>query len=413
VQTNTDEIVLNDIAERYVELVLAVGDHDPLYVDSFYGPERLKRRVAAHRKSLPDIQRDADELISRCSTSVVEVDTRDAARCRFVARQLQALRAKVRMLSGSAMSFDEESASLYDAVAPACSEQDLESVLADLDRRLPGIGSLCERYEAFRANFIVPKECLPTVFTAAVDEGKRRTERHSSLPAGETLAVEYVSNKSWAGYNWYQGGYRSLIQINVDLPIYIDRALNVASHEGYPGHHFHHISMEESLVRGRGCVEMTVNPLFSPQSFIAEGVANFGVDLAFPREQRLEFEKDVLFPAARLDSQMAGEYGDVQVLAGRLRHADAEAARRYLNGEASRSATEEWLSRFALMTPARAQQRVRFIDEFRSYVINYSVGQDVVRDYVHARAGSQIDSEQRWNVFVDLLKSQRLASDLR
>ena len=29
---------MNDVAERYVHLVLALGQHDPDYVDAYYGP---------------------------------------------------------------------------------------------------------------------------------------------------------------------------------------------------------------------------------------------------------------------------------------------------------------------------------------------------------------------------------------
>ena len=54
-------------------------------------------------------------------------------------KQLQALRARVRMLSGGAkLSFDEESAALYDAVAPTHPESYFEARSSDLDRRLPG-----------------------------------------------------------------------------------------------------------------------------------------------------------------------------------------------------------------------------------------------------------------------------------
>ena len=33
---------MNDVAERYVRLVLALGQHDPDYVDAFYGPADWK-----------------------------------------------------------------------------------------------------------------------------------------------------------------------------------------------------------------------------------------------------------------------------------------------------------------------------------------------------------------------------------
>jgi hypothetical protein len=45
------------------------------------------------------------------------------------------------------------------------------------------------------------------------------------LPAGESFRIEYVKDKPWGGYNWYEGGYRSLIQINTDLPFTIGEDL--------------------------------------------------------------------------------------------------------------------------------------------------------------------------------------------
>ena len=120
--------------------------------------------------------------------------------------------------------------------------------------------------------------------------------------------MEYVTGKSWSGYNWYQGGATSLIQVNTDLPIYIDRAIDLAAHEGYPGHHVYNALLEENLVRGRGWIEFTVYALFSPQSLIAEGTANFGIDVAFPGPERVAFERDHLFPLAGLDPARADEY---------------------------------------------------------------------------------------------------------
>ena len=37
-------------------------------------------------------------------------------------------------------------------------------------------------------------------------------ERSRTQLCDETLTVGYVTNKSWSGYNWYQGNFRSLIQ---------------------------------------------------------------------------------------------------------------------------------------------------------------------------------------------------------
>ena len=55
-------------------------------------------------------------------------------------------------------------------------------------------------------------------------------------------------------------------------------------------------------------------------------------------------------------------------------------------------------------------KRVKFIDQYRSYVINYNLGKDLVRQYVERHAGT--NDEKRWRVFADLLSSPRLPSDL-
>ena len=209
------------------------------------------------------------------------------------------------MLAGTRLSFDEESQALYDAVAPTHTEAEFASVLAALEAKLPGRGPLVDRYDEFRKQFVIAPDRLDAVFKAAIDGLPQPDAAAIQLPPGESFTVEYVTGKSWSGYNWYQGNYRSLIQVNTDLPIYIDRAIDLACHEGYPGHHVYNVLLEKNLVRDRGWVEFSVYPLFSPQSLIAEGTANFGIEVAFPRTERLEFERRVLFPAAQLKSEMA------------------------------------------------------------------------------------------------------------
>jgi hypothetical protein len=145
---------------------------------------------------------------------------------------------------------------------------------------------LVERYVACPAEVHIPSETgSPRVFDRAIAECRARTLPHVQLPADESFTVEYVTNKPWSGYNWYQGNYRSLIQVNTDLPIYIDRAIDLACHEGYPGHHVYNALLEKQLVRDRGWVEFHGLPLFSPQSLIAEGTPITASRVAFPRRR--------------------------------------------------------------------------------------------------------------------------------
>jgi len=288
-------------------------------------------------------------------------------------------------------------------------EAHFDSILARLDAALPGTGSLQQRYGAFRQRFVVPPERVDAVFSAAIAECRRRTMPHVTLPPDESFRVEYVTDKPWSGYNWYQGGSRSLIQVNTSLPISIDRAVDLACHEGYPGHHVYNALLERALVRERGWQEFSVYPLFSPQSLIAEGTANFGIDMAFPGDERLRFERDVLFPLAGLDPATAAEWARVRELNTGLSYAGNEAARRYLNGEIDAAAAAAWLERYALSTPEAAKQRVRFIDTYRSYVINYNLGQDMVRAHVE-RAGPSQDA--RWARMEAVISQPTTPADL-
>ncbi|HSN88810.1 MAG TPA: hypothetical protein VL025_18745, partial [Thermoanaerobaculia bacterium] len=278
---------------------------------------------------------------------------------------------------------------------------------------LPGDGPLSDRLDKFREGFIIPRDRLDAVFQAAIAECRKRTQEHIDLPAGESFEVEYVTGKSWSAYNWYKGGFHSLIQVNTELPIYVDRAIDLACHEGYPGHHVYNALLEKHLVKDRGWPEYSVYPLFSPQSLIAEGTANFGIEVAFPGEQRVAYERATLFPLAGLDPSDAEKYYEVQRLLQKLNYAGNEAARRYLNGEISRQDAEDWLVRYALMAPERAAQRVRFMDQYRSYVINYNLGQDLVRQYIESKGGTAEAPAKRWEEFERLISSPRLPSGLK
>jgi hypothetical protein len=408
---------LSAVAERYVRLVLAVGQHDADYVDAYYGPAEWRKEAERDKVPLAGLEQQAAALEAELAKAPAKDSGPDAAmralRRQYLNRQIAAARARLAMLQGRRFTFDEESRALYDAVAPTHTEAEFGAVLAQLGARLPGDGSLIERYDRYKQAFVIPASRLDRVFQEAIRACRERTLQYVELPHTERFTVEYVTGKSWSGYNWYQGNYRSLIQVNTDLPVYIDRAVDLACHEGYPGHHVYNVLLEKHLMRDRGWVEYSVYPLFSPQSLIAEGTANYGIEIAFSQADRLAFEKDVLFPLAGLDGSRAQEYYEVLALVDRLSYAGNEAARRYLNGSIDRAAAAAWLERYAMYPRPRAEQRVRFMDQYRSYVINYNLGKDLVRAYVEKQAGRQAKPADRWRAFSALLSSPRLPSDLK
>jgi hypothetical protein len=415
-RTPEDSAAMDRIAESYVKLVLAVGQHDPDYVDAYYGPPEWRTNPEDAEKAkrpLPEIRSAASALIDRLRTVSPGRDELERLRHEYLTRQLESVVARVDLLSGTKMTFDEESQALYDAEAPHHTAEHFQGILDQLGTIVPGDGPIPERVEAFRQEFVIPRDRLDAVFKAAIDECRRRTLAHVELPPGESFDVEYVTGKSWSAYNWYKGNFHSLIQVNTELPIFVDRAIDLACHEGYPGHHVYNALLEKHLVRGRGWPEFSVYALFSPQSLIAEGTANYGIEVAFPGDERVAFERDVLFPLAGLDPATAAKYYEVQRLLQQLNYAGNEAARRYLNGEIGADEAADWLVKYALMSPERARQRIKFFDQYRSYVINYNLGQDLVREYVERRGGTADHPEKRWDEFAKLLSSPRLPSGLR
>ena len=404
---------LNRIAEPYVKLVLAVGQHDADYVDAYYGPPEWQEEAKAENQSLDTILQTAlplksqvDTLNSKRSEDILQL------RHQYLKKQISSLIARVEVLGGKKLSFDEEAKAYYDVEPPVFAEEHFKKLVAELETIVPGTGPIPGRVEQYRKQFTIPPDKLDKVLSAAIFECRQRAKKYIILPENETFRLEYVHNKAWSGYNWYKGNNESLIQINTDLPIYLERAVDLAAHEGYPGHHVYNCLLETAFARKFGWVEFTVYPLFSSQSLIAEGTANFGIEVVFPGKERLEFERDKLFPLAGLEKNQAEQYSQVQGLAAKLSYADNEAARRYLNGEISRDDAALWLVHYGLLSPERAQQRTRFFDQYRSYVINYNLGLDLVRQYIVRRGGTEKNPAKRWEEFTRLLASPRLPSGL-
>ncbi|MDR3669149.1 MAG: hypothetical protein P4L35_20155 [Ignavibacteriaceae bacterium] len=417
--TNNElESKMNILAEDYVKLVLKVGLHDPGYVDAYYGPAEWKpvdssvvvKDSVQIQKLFKESGRLLDSLDALSDYKANEIET---LRYKFLYKELLAVRTRISMLAGAVFTFDEETKNLYDVEAPKHSNDFFKSVIDKLDNALPGKGDIAERLSEFRKSFIIPVEKLKVVFSTAINECRKRTLQHITLPPNENFSVEYVKDKPWGAYNWYKGNSYSIIQVNTSLPIYIDRAVDLAAHEGYPGHHVYNTLLEKYLVNGHKWMEFTVYPLYSPQSLIAEGSANFGIQVAFPGDSRIKFEKEVLFPLAGLDPSTADRYYKIINLYSELDYAGNEAARNYINGEMNRNETIKWLQKYAMMSQERAEQRMRFIDTYRSYVINYNVGQDLVKDYVIKNGGTDNNPDLRWKIFERLLSTPQVPSNLK
>ena len=401
---------LDGLAERYVRLSLEIGAHEEGYIDAYYGPEAWKTEAEAHPRSVPQLKTDADGLRAELTAAVQNATDADARRrARTLEVYVSSARFRLDMIEGRRVPLADEAEALFNlrpALRPLSS---YDAALARVEQVVPGQGPLTERVNAFLARYSIPQDRLTAVMQAAIAECRRRTQAHLDLPANERFDMELVTGQSWGAYNWYRGNNNSLIQINAGLPVRIDSAIGYGCHEGYPGHHVQGISAER-LYRERGYVEYSVLPLYSPMGPLNEGAGDYGVKLAFPGNEREAFETRVLYPLAGLDPASAPALTAFDAAMDELDGARLTIAAMYLGGEIDRARAVELTQRYQLMSRERADRSVAFSEQYRSYVINYSTGEDLVAAYIE-RAGP--GAEARWRAYESILNQPTLPEHLR
>lgn len=405
---------LDAIAKDYVLLQLTIGEKEDGYIDAYYGAPAVQEqaRADAPQQSLPLLEARTAALKLRAEQFAddgMDGTSMDERRARFLAAQLTAARTRLKMMRGEKLGFVEEAQGLFGVTPETPPLASFDPVLAEIEGLVPGQGPLWQRLETFNNRFNIPADRLPAVFDAAIAECKRRTLAHLTLPEGESFDLGYVTDKPWSGYNYYKDGYHSRIEINTDLPTRLNRAVDLGCHEGYPGHHVFNALLERDLVNGRGWTEFAVYPLYSPQSLIAEGSANYGIDLAFPGDEQLEFETRVLAPLAGLEGSDLATYRKLNAATRALGSARYTISAQYLAGEIDAEQAKALLQQYQLLSPERAAQSLRFTDTYRSYIINYGLGRDMVQASVE-RAGP--GQAERWARMIQLLSEPTLPGDL-
>lgn len=402
---------LDPLARDYLLLQLTIGEKEEGYIDAYYGPPEIQAQAEAEAAAndLPKLAERAAALRQRIAAAPQEKGSLEDRRAKFLDAQLVAAQTRLRMLQGENLPFVEEAEGLFGVRPETPDLSSFDPLIARIAALVPGEGPLWQRIDAFDNRFNIPPDRLKAVMDAAIDECRKRTLAHYTLPEGERFDLALVTDKPWGGYNYYQGGYHSKIEVNTDLPVRLDRAIDLGCHEGYPGHHVFNALMEQELVKRRGWLEYTVYPLYSPQSLIAEGSANYGIELAFPGDDALAFDRTVLAPLAGLPAADIDRYLELHELTAQLRPAGYTIAAQLLAGKIDDDQAKALIQRYQLSSPERAAQSLRFTKAYRSYIINYGLGKDMVQRSVET-AGTAPDA--RWARMKAILSEPTLPSDL-
>lgn len=395
---------MDAVARFYVKCVLWLGEHDPNFVETYFGPEAVQEEALTVSVPPDRVAGYAADLLATLDRiEPGHLDDPWRRRRAYLQGMIRALESRAAILAGKRPDFDAEVRSLFGIAAPEDDPDYYGGLHTTLDSHLPGTGDLASRYRGFMESFLVPADRLETVFAAAFAESRRRTAEHLPLPAGEHLEVAAVSGE---GCSRYQGGGRSLVGVSTTTPITIDRVLSHACRQGYPGRHTIRTIREAALVRVRGWIEHSVIPLASPFTTVAEGASLYGEEMIFPDRERVRFYEEVLFPLTGFDPADAGLLDTVAGAAAALEVAgNARVARGYLASLLSREEACRFLQDVLLLDREGAEARLRFIEEFRGYPVAIFGGCRLVREYV----GSGTD---RWERFARILTDPVLPGDL-
>jgi hypothetical protein len=374
----------DDVVERYLELGLRVGRHVDGFVDAYYGPQQLADRVAAEPPRPPaELARDAARLLTDLDAGEGAADV-DAGRRRWIRAQVSGLRTSARKLAGEPIGYLDEVEACYGARPELVPEDRFAAAHRALGEVLPGDGgptTLRDRVVAWRESHAVPRDTLEPAIRSLADDLRDRTKALFGLPDGEHVEWVFETNKPWSGFNYYEGGLRSRVAINVDLPVLSLSLGHLVAHEAYPGHHTEHTRKEVGLVRRRRWLEETIFLVGTPQCTVAEGLADLAVEITFGRRPEPVVAEHLRPLGVRYDAEVAGRVAEATEALTWVR---SNAAIHLHEGGMPVDDVVAYLERWSLLPHERATKAVSFMTDptWRAYSHCYTEGLRLCRGYV-------------------------------
>ena len=382
-----DVPVPDPVARDYLLIALRLDRHVPGIVDGYFGPADLKGQVDIEPLRPPRLLADdAGRLRGRLTTEVGEPDRR-----RWLDLQLRALETLALVQGGERMPYLEQVHRCF-AHTPTRRPLDrFEHAAARLDLFLPGQGALHDRLAAENAAWTVPPERIEPLLDELLPRLRARAATLFGLPEGEDVRVTLVRDQPWSGYNWYDGGFRSRVDINLDLPARLPGLLGTAAHETYPGHHLEHATKERVLVEGLGRMEASILLINTPECLVSEGLANVGRDVAVPPSTRDELLVELAdlagIPLATDPEalrQAAAREGELAAARAILDESRVNAALMLHHDGRPRDEVLEFLVDVGRYAPEAAAKQLQFMEHplWRTYVFVYPEGEALIRRWL-------------------------------
>jgi hypothetical protein len=396
-----------DVPLEYVRLGLRFDRLESGFVDAYTGDPRVRAAVADEPAPTPQRLRDqARALLAELDRSGLPAD-----RAGYLRGQLTGLECTARKMSGEPVGFVDEVHAYFQVEVGLGDPAGYAAAHAELERLLPGGGTLAERYAVHRRREECPPDRLEAAVLALSSALRDRVRGQYGLPELETVRYEVVTDKPWSGFNYYEGDYRSRVAINADLPHRLGQLPHLVAHEAYPGHHTEHCRKERGLVERDHHLEHTVFLVNTPECLMAEGLADLGLEAAVGAGWG-PWAAEVLGDLGlRFDGELTERIAAAAAPLNRVRQ---DAAILLHDRGADPDVVIAHLQRWGLVSHDRAVQQLRFLTDplWRAYISTYVEGYDLLSRWLAARPAEQPVADRFLRLLDEPLTPARVATEL-
>ena len=297
-------------------------------------------------------------------------------RLTYLTGQFDALLTVARRLAGESMRFEEEARMALGVTAHQLESNtsEIAAARADLDRMLPGRGTIHERYATFRLRYRLPPDRALAVYRQAVEVCRSRVAwRIEHSPASRSVPVAEASGQEARAV--YQGNLRTRVTLDPAGSLDIARLVWLAAHETYPGHHVQHVLADRDCVSAKGRHECALHPTFGWHLLFAEGTAEAGAALLLEGDAFEEVCRVLARAAGSHRNRLATVLPDIGVVAT-LDAVIPAIAEQYLDGAIGSEAAVERMKSESLVSNARNKMAV--IERQRTRLLVYPLGRRMV-----------------------------------
>jgi hypothetical protein len=275
-----------DVLEKFVQLCGEVGNYTKKLtgvsiVDAYFGPAELSPENQKKDTSANDLILDLESL-----TDAIQGNIRDPLKQNCLLGEVSSLIAVVNWLNGSISSYSDIVEQIFHIEMKKYPKSEIKKRRIQVDEVLteyPG-ETLNEKVKQFESEGEITGDKFRELVEGelqnkANDVGLLFKEKVYSILGTDVTdnGVEYkcVHDKPWAGYNWYQGDYKSINEFNTDVTFNKDSILGVIYHE-YE-HHVSNLWRERSYIED-GNLDLAIVPLHTGRCVISEGTADTARD---------------------------------------------------------------------------------------------------------------------------------------